>query len=510
MKFDKMLSIILTLNMREKFMMLMILLGCLVLEPWAVTRLPGNTGSAHLQTAFTEQAQFGAGATLAVAWGDYDNDGDLDLAVANFSGRSNELYVNNGDGTFTQQSQFGPAQTFAVVWGDYDNDGDLDMAVGNGSNRQNALYINNGNGTFTAQAQFGRSRTNGMAWGDYDNDGDLDLAVGNGILGSIQQNYLYVNNGDGTFTEQAQFGTGQTDAVAWGDYDNDGDLDLAAGNGGFGFVGQNYLYINNGDGTFAEQAQFGIGDTAAVAWGDYDNDGDLDLAVGNWNDGQNLLYINNGDGTFTEQAQFGAGDTNTLSWGDADNDGDLDLAVGNGDFQTADQNYLYINNGDGTFTERAEFGQGSTDALAWGDYDNDGDLDVAAGNEHSPSQNYLYIDNTNDRNYLILHLIGHRHDRGTGYSNRNGIGAKVSVYRQGQLGERNHLLGYREVEAKGGFSPQNSIDVHFGLPHEAAVDIRILWPGSAGSFIVQDLVAVTTGQKLTVDEEGVRATPRGE
>jgi hypothetical protein len=467
------------------------------------TALCGGAPAAADPPDFTEQAEFGAnGATITVAWGDAERDGDLDLAVGNYSNGQNYLYFNNGDGTFTEEARFGLKNTFALVWGDYDNDGDLDVAVGNGNGAGNRLTVNAGDGTFTGQGQFGdlTHTTIALAWGDADNDGDLDMAVGNGILGSIEQNYLYLNNGDGTFTEQAQFGTSQTASLVWGDYDGDDDLDLAVGNGGFGSEEQNYLYINNGDGTFTEQALFGVGDTSCLVWGDADNDGDLDLAVANWNGGQNYLYVNNGDGTFTEQAQFGQRDPNTMAWGDYDNDGDLDLAVGNGDFGSADQNYLYINNGDGTFTQSAQFGLGSTDALVWGDFDSDGDLDVAAGNEHSTRQNYLYINHEDDADYLILRLVGHFHDRGAGYSNRDGIGAKIAAYAAGHVGEPNHLLAFRQVEAHGGFAAQSAIDPHFGFPGRASVDLRITWPGSGGSRHVQDVTGVSIGQVLTIHE----------
>jgi len=458
------------------------------------------------QGAFTELANFGNRTTISVAWNDCDNDGDLDLAVGNHS-VPNQLFLNNGNGTYAAQDQFGTGATFAVVWGDYDNDGDRDMAVGRGTNQQNYLYVNNGNGTFTQQSQFGLNRTCGLAWADFDLDGDLDMAVGNGILGGAQQNYLYVNNGNGTFTARAEFGVGQSDCVVWGDFDNDGDPDLAVGNGGFGYSEQNYLYVNNGNGTFTGRAEFGTRDTASMAWGDFDGDGDLDMAVGNWNATGCLLYINNGDGSFAEAPQFGSRDTNTLCWGDADNDGDLDLAVGNGDFESAEQNYLYVNNGDGTFTETPEFGVGSTDGLAWGDSDGDGDLDLACGNEHSPSQNYLYRNDGSPSSYLEVSLVGHRHDLGAGYSNRDGIGAKVLVYEHGFLGQPDHLLGFREIEAHGGFASQNAMAAHFGLPGRSVVSLRILWPRSLGGFISQDLPEVAVGQSIVVHEASVAAAP---
>jgi hypothetical protein len=449
---------------------------------------------------FTERPEFGLRTTLSVAIGDADGDGDLDVAIGN-NGGGNALYTNDGTGTFTGADHFGANGTFPIVFVDTDNDGDSDVAVGNvGGLGQNYLYVNNGNGTFTETQAFARRNTTSLAWADYDLDGDLDVAVGNGLLGVPEQNRLFINNGDGTFTGTNQFGLWQTGSMAWGDFDNDGDPDLALGAGGFCCQGQNYLYVNNGDGTFTERAEFGLKDTACMSWGDADNDGDLDMAVGNWDADGCALYVNNGDGTFTEQAQFGGRDTNTLAWGDFDNDGDLDVAVGNGDFQSAEQNYLYVNNGDGTFTEQAEFGLGSTDGVAWGDLDGDGDLDLVAGNEHSSQQNYLYVNEENDQDWLSLRLVGHGYDLGAGYSNRDAIGAKVSVYEAGFLGDPARLLGYREIEAHGGFSSQNQRAAHFGLPGQATVDVRIAWPGSAGSRIVQDLPGIAVGQPIVIDE----------
>ncbi len=448
---------------------------------------------------FVERAEFGSGSTISLAWADANGSGSLDAAVGNFGG-GNRFYRNNGVGFFTEENQFGNFATFAVVWADFDEDGDPDLAVGNGSNAQNDLFINNGDGTFTQRAEFGLDRTNAMAWADCDNDGDLDLAVGNGILGSAGQNRLYRSNGDGTFSVEDQFGAGESVTMAWGDYDNDGDVDLAVGNGGFHAAAQNFLYVNNGDGTFTQQAQFGLGDTASLMWGDADNDGDLDLAVGNWNNGQNELYVNNGDGTFTEQPKFGGRDTNTISWGDYDNDGDLDVAVGNGDFSSADQNYLYINDGNGAFTEVAAFGLGSTNSMTFADVDNDGDLDVAACNEHSPAQNYLYENRSSVGSWLAMELRGAHGTRGRGWSNASGIGAKISVYLAGHAGEPGSLLGYREVAAQGGFASQNGRSAWFGVGSETTVDVIVKWPGSGGRAETQLFAGVAVNQTLTLIE----------
>lgn len=213
-----------------------------------------------------------------------------------------------------------------------------------------------------------------------------------------------------------------------------------------------------------------------------------------------LVAASTAHGGFTESAVFGASGTIAVAWGDYDLDGHLDLAVGNGDFGSADTNFLYINNRDSTFAETPEFGLGSTDGVAWGDCDNDGDLDLAAGNEHSPATNYLYTNDEGGDDYLIVRLVGHYHDMGIPYSNRDGIGAKITLYEAGHLGEAGYILGYREVCAHGGFASQNSIDAHVGVAGAATVDMRVVWPGSGGSSVSQDAGGVATGHRLVIHE----------
>ncbi len=291
------------------------------------------------------------------AWADYNGDGYLDFIQAQTKTHSgdnhkNTLYLGDGYGGFTSNVLPWSHQSYSVAAADFDKDGDMDVAVGNFG--QNYLYVNDGHGNFAAVAAFGSGDTIRVSWGDCNGDGYPDLAVANRGPSnhSGQQNYLYVNNGNGTFTQHAEFGNGATYSITWGDYNGDGKLDAAVAN-----YGQNYLYVNNGSCNFTAQAQFGSAHTLDIAWGDFDGNGDLDAAVMNgiWpsegsysTDIQNKLYVNNGDGTFTPRSEFGTRNSVSASWGDVDGDGDLDLAVAN--VKDTQPNTLYINNS-GTFTE---------------------------------------------------------------------------------------------------------------------------------------------------------------
>jgi len=222
--------------------------------------------------------------------------------------------------------------------------------VANRSGQRNFLYHNNRDGTFTRiitgliASEAGNSE--GCAWGDYDNDGFLDLFVANYGL----KNFLYHNNRNGTFTKvtTGAIANDITNSLcgAWGDYNNDGYLDLFVSS----FGGNNLLYRNNGDGTFTRITTGVIvndgGTSVGCSWGDYDNDGYLDLFVSNANNELNFLYRNNGDGTFSKISSgdiaTDGGDSIGCVWGDYDNDGFLDLFVAN---RSAQNNFLYHNDG---------------------------------------------------------------------------------------------------------------------------------------------------------------------
>jgi hypothetical protein len=319
-----------------------------------------------------------------IKWGDYDNDGLLDVFLVNreYSTPLTQLWRNLGGGTFTNiNAGFPPLVEGGGEWGDYDNDGFLDLLMFGyrGTNVVTELWHNGGNGTFTkinvglpgvANAE--------VAWGDYDNDGRLDILLAGRDAVLSQQNGIWRNNGNGTFTKITLplIGAGVCSA-AWGDYDNDARLDFAIGGVGASYFPGDGIWHNTGKGTFVNinAAVTALQGLSGMAWGDYNNDGNLDLVSAGSSFDSGLvasIWRNRGDGTFTNvqviPEMYGA------SWGDFDNDGLLDLATVNefgGDIQR--------NMGSAGFTN-IHLGAVTGGAISWCDYDNDNRLDFLDGN----------------------------------------------------------------------------------------------------------------------------------
>jgi len=425
-----------------------------------------------------------------------------------------------------------------AVWGDYDNDGHLDLYVVKWG--PNILYHANGDGTFadvTEKAGVGdRGNGNAAIWFDYDGDGDVDLYVGNYFrdehLWALESsrtmhedfetardagaNVLYRNNGDGTFTDVSrEMGV---DDVGWtldsgaADYDNDGDQDLANAND----FGQDRIYRVNADGTFTNVTDEAIGwDTYKgmnIEFGDFNNDGWLDLYVANiWTKEYvkegNQLYRNMGDKTFNdisfEAEVYDGGWCWAGKFWDFDNDGDLDIMVANGYISgTPDDEYFtklatsvtqagfdpidaqnWPTMGDSTFsgyqTSRVWRNEGNEvfkqvaeeigladihdgRGLAIADFDNDGDLDVYISNQGQDSTFYRN-DVGNKSNWLQLELTGTN-------CNRNAIGARVTLVSQG-------LSQVREVYGGNGGHCQCPFRLHFGLGGRKTIDSMVIrWP----------------------------------
>ncbi len=479
---------------------------------------------------------FGAGQLImtgGAAAGDYDNDGWVDIFVTRLDA-PDILYRNKGDGTFENMSTVAGftanLQTNGPAWGDIDNDGDLDLYVTAGGDTRFYMYVNDGSGHFTEQAvqrgvdvggvsRYGQSVT----FGDYDGDGYLDIHTNDwGNETSVSTSRLLHNLGaanPGHFEDvtaaagldvyrPSQFVPTGTDNKAYRfsstftDLDRDGRPDLAIA----GDFKTSQLFWNNGDGTFTDgtvAAGVGTGqDAMGMTIGDYDGDGLLDMFESNLvnvpgetlDHSGNRLYRNNGDRTFTDQTDAAGVRDSGWSWGttflDHDNDGDLDLAVTNGWPFEVGQTHLYQND-NGVFTDVSNASGITNIQMGRGllslDFDNDGDLDLFITN--NGQEPILYRnDGGNVNDWLKIKLEGTA-------SNRDGIGAFITV------DPDTNVVGdelVREINAGSNFLSQNEMTAHFGLgPNSGTIDfITVVWPSGA----VQELSNVSANQVLNLVE----------
>ncbi len=340
----------------------------------------------------------------SVAWGDYDNDGDLDILLTGYDGSNvvSKIYTNNGNDNFTELTNpiagggnLPGIYDSSVAWGDYDNDGDLDILLTgytSGNNKISKIYTNsNGNFSELTSAYLPGVGQSSVAWGDYDNDGDLDILL-TGDTGSNAISKIYTNNGNDSFSEltSANLTGVRQSSVAWGDYDNDGDLDilLTGTTNGLTSGRISKIYTNNADGTFTEltnpiagSGNLNSAGNSSVAWGDYDNDGDLDILLTgrDTNSGRIAKIYKNINGYFNEltTTNFTGFADSSVAWGDYDNDGDLDILL-TGLSGNNSTSKIYKNEGHDSFTEltSANLTGVRESSATWGDYDNDGDLDI--------------------------------------------------------------------------------------------------------------------------------------
>ncbi|MDP6154891.1 MAG: FG-GAP-like repeat-containing protein [Candidatus Thermoplasmatota archaeon] len=345
--------------------------------------------------AFTPStAAPGAGNTRSLIPGDFDRDGDADVLACNSneniilysstynskvrfdidvgSDGINDAHLANNFPDDAVRSDFGVLNTTALAWGDYDNDGDRDLAVGNYGG-QNFICTNDGNASFVLAKQFSSGMPLVMTWGDYDNDGDLDLAVGNN-----GQNHLFTRTGSG-FDQRSEFGPNHTVGMKWADVNLDGRLDMIVINHG----SQSKLYLNQGL-YFEKIDAFGSGSSISHAVGDFDGDGDPDIAVGKFFSEPNKLFRNMKGENFQEIDAFGNRPISAMSWADFDKDGDLDLAVSH----KADRNALYRNNGV-SFSQEDVLGHMNAISMETVDYNLDGNCDVIMASSKGIIEIYL-------------------------------------------------------------------------------------------------------------------------
>jgi hypothetical protein len=490
---------------------------------------------------------------------DFNNDGFLDIFFPNggtIPGLEkadpsywNRLYRNNGDGTFTDVTEKagvkGLGYSMGVGTGDYDNDGFVDLYVC-GVN-YNQLFHNNGDGTFsdvTARARvtginpkFGKTWAITAGWFDYDNDGWLDLFVNSYLVYSIDTappcriqdfpaycspvnfdglpNFLYHNNGDGTFTdvsEQSQIAKhhGKGMGMAFADYNDDGWVDVFISNDTF----PNYLFENKGDGTFEEVALLsGVaynenGQTVAGMGADFrdlNNDGKPEIFHTAMFADTFPLYKNLGDGGFedvTSAAGLTIPSSRLTAWGtgifDFDNDGFKDIfaacaAILDNSMEIEHRpfalpNAVFRNNGNFTFTEVGSQA-GPTFAVpaahrgaAFGDFNNDGKMDVVIVVLNGKTE--LFLNRSTNRNHwLLINLVGTK-------SNRDGLGTRIKV-------TAGKLVQYNHATTTVSYDSASDKRVHFGLGDASTADkIELTWP----SGIRQELTNVKADQILTIQE----------
>ncbi len=477
----------------------------------------GMAGAAQQFTALTNFPLVTTpGDSRSVNLVDVNGDGLDDVFISNGlqSGQNNELYLNEGNGSFLQVegdpivSDNSPSD--GTTFADTDNDGDLDAYMVTWFGQPNFFYRNEGNGAFThlTDAVTGNTGTHSetAAFGDYDQDGLVDVFITNSG-GNDLRNFLYHNTGNNTFAKiNAAWMNEQVPSRSanWADYDNDGDLDLYVTNEE---QNKNNLLRNNGNGTFTKitddptvmESQSSI----TASWGDVNNDGFLDLFVGNTGNfvpDNNRLFLNNGAGGFVAAApgpiNTDGGCTFGSAFEDYDNDGDLDLFVANGFCNGLIVNFLYKNDGAGSFVRDQDalpsFITPCSYGTAWGDLNEDGFPDLVVANckktNVAPQPTHsVFINNGNDNNWLKIKLIGVT-------SNMSAIGARIRVSTTigGQA-----LQQIREISAQSGYCGQNSLTAHFGTGASAQIDsISIRWP----SGLVQTLGITSVNQTITVVE----------
>lgn len=456
------------------------------------------------ESGITQTGALGHPAT----WSDYDSDGFLDLFLANGDFNSQNLFVyKNMDGsTFkdvTDDLKIEQLSSRSMSWGDYNNDGFPDLSYGTTKlGVPPLLYKNEGGSSMkdvTEESNI-NVKLGGVfhaVWGDYNNDSHIDLLQAN-----MGVSYLYKNNGDGTFTETSELAGFPTErlytkSAIWFDSNNNGFLDMFMAIREKG----NRFFINNGDGTFTEKtAEAGL--KGEVKWrsnaactGDINNDGFIDLYIGNSKSSGNALYLNNGNGTFTnitaDSGTSDVGDARTCALVDFNGDGLIDIFATNHNRPTK----FFLNLGGNKFKDVAvEVGLDKPVDIfgaTWGDYNNDGYIDLFSNGHIGKG---LFKNSGNKNINLVIKLVGN----GT-TTNTSAIGSKVFV----KTGNASQL---REVNGGRGCCEQDMLPVHFGVGKDKLADISVKWTdGKSCDF---DKVNVESNTLITVEQNECEITTK--
>lgn len=441
-----------------------------------------------------------------ISFCDFNDDGWDDITIATQSGDPLKIYKNNGDGTFSLETTLDAnnySQQKQVVWVDIDNDGDKDLFVASDLNGSR-LYRNDVTSLVDISVASGLPtqaiRNYGASWGDYDNDGNLDVFLCNRDENGVESNYLYKNNGDGTFTNVnadagIDSGSHLSFCSAFFDYNNDGWQDIYMANDKVNTT--NILYKNNGDGTFTDVSESSgtnlAIDAMSVTISDYNGDSWFDIYVTNGTEG-NYFLKNNGNGTFTNIAFETGTMFNSIAWGsvflDAENDGDLDLYV-SGSFDGTNPNFesavFYTNHGNDTFSAESSSGfandNGQSYANAIGDIDNDGFPEIVVSNVGGGNIFLWKNETVSTNNWLKVGLEGT-------VSNKQGIGATIELRSAG-------VSQYRYTICGEGYLGQNSGTEFFGIAGNTDIDyVKVTWLSG-----IQDIIYdVIPNQQINILE----------
>ena len=322
-----------------------------------------------------------AGGNIQVVTADFNGDGKLDLATAEYYDSTVRIFLGKGDGTFSIGPTYPACHAGGLATGDFNGDGIGDLAVADDGCGQVTILLGNGDGTFREGGNFetggsGIFAPYSVAVGDFNGDGKLDLAAANELMNSVS---VLLGNGDGTFQSHVDYATvPDCRQVATGDFNGDGRLDLVVSSGSDNAVS---VLLGNGNGTFQPQSQYQHDgtDNPYLILADLNRDGKLDVAVAN-NGGGVPVLLGNGDGTFHSGVRYATGGFSaSVTAADFNGDGILDLVTSN---YFSSNISLLLGNGDGTFEAHVDYPAGDgARGIAAGDFNGDGRLDLAVGNQ---------------------------------------------------------------------------------------------------------------------------------